>query len=566
MSSNDDRLAMLEGDEEKSGGPHPYMTYNALASSSYAAGPSFANAYFAKQPKKDPLEATAPILDSEPDKRSQGPAAAAILKCKRALSFTEADCGTPPPLGCAASEDKLPDDDFMSREIEDEIRRMMIRTHDDDSVESMSESPQELQRIGRALSRCMGLRDKYMQTSLQRESDNPRNRPEWIVYPAPPPPAWHGFGKRPTSTASEEFDLAQCAIPGDDGCSFAMGDDGVYAVSDEHGAMFTSAPSIREFFMDLDHILDTISDGPIKTWAYRRLRYLDARWQLYVLLNEREETAQSKMVPHRDLYNVRKVDGHVHLASAMNQKHLLRFIKYKIKNEPDRPVIVRDGKTLTLRQVFESLNLTAYDLSIDTLDMHAHKGAYHRFDKFNLNYNPIGESRLREIFMKTDNFIDGEFFAQITKEVISDLEQSKYQMAEYRVSIYGRSADEWDKLAAWVVDHKILSPNVRWLIQVPRLYNVYKAGGQVENFEQVLANLFNPLFEVTKDPSSHPKLHVFLQRVVGFDSVDDESKPERRMHKKYPLPRVWNTPNNPPYTYYTYFTLANMCTLNQWRV
>ena len=36
-------------------------------------------------------------------------------------------------------------------------------------------------------------------------------------------------------------------------------------------------------------------------------------------------------------------------------------------------VIHRDGKDLTLREVFESLNLTAYDLSIDTLDMHAHQ-------------------------------------------------------------------------------------------------------------------------------------------------------------------------------------------------
>lgn len=33
-------------------------------------------------------------------------------------------------------------------------------------------------------------------------------------------------------------------------------------------------------------------------------------------------------------------------------------------------VIFRDQKYLTLDQVFESLNLTAYDLSIDTLDMH----------------------------------------------------------------------------------------------------------------------------------------------------------------------------------------------------
>ena len=50
-----------------------------------------------------------------------------------------------------------------------------------------------------------------------------------------------------------------------------------------------------------------------------------------------------------------------------------------------------------------SLNLTAYDLSIDTLDMHADQSTFHRFDRFNLKYNPIGESRLREIFLKTDN-------------------------------------------------------------------------------------------------------------------------------------------------------------------
>ena len=34
-------------------------------------------------------------------------------------------------------------------------------------------------------------------------------------------------------------------------------------------------------------------------------------------------------------------------------------------------VIYRDGKHLTLLEVFESLGLTAYDLSTDTLDMHA---------------------------------------------------------------------------------------------------------------------------------------------------------------------------------------------------
>ena len=63
-------------------------------------------------------------------------------------------------------------------------------------------------------------------------------------------------------------------------------------------------------------------------------------------------------------------------------------------------------------------------------------------------------------------------------------------------------------------------------------------------------DLFQPLFEVTRDPSSHPELHVFLQRVVGFDSVDDESKPERRIYRKFPYAKLWDNPKNPPYSYW----------------
>lgn len=52
----------------------------------------------------------------------------------------------------------------------------------------------------------------------------------------------------------------------------------------------------------------------------------------------------------------------------MNQKHLLRFIKSKMKRSPDEIVTLRDGKELTLKEVFESLGFEAYDLSIDLLE------------------------------------------------------------------------------------------------------------------------------------------------------------------------------------------------------
>jgi AMP deaminase len=43
---------------------------------------------------------------------------------------------------------------------------------------------------------------------------------------------------------------------------------------------------------------------------------------------------------------------------------------------------------------------------------------------------------------------------------------------------------------------------------------------------EMLHNIFQPLFEVTLDPSSNIPLHYFLETIVGFDSVDDESRPE----------------------------------------
>ena len=97
------------------------------------------------------------------------------------------------------------------------------------------------------------------------------------------------------------------------------------------------------------------------------------------------------------------------------------------------------------------------------------KNTFHRFDKFNAKYNPVGESRLRELFLKTDNYTNGRFFGNIMKEVMEDLEESKYQNAEFRLSIYGRSRKEWDKLAGWAIEHGVYSDNVRWLIQIPRL-------------------------------------------------------------------------------------------------
>ncbi|XP_035517494.1 AMP deaminase 2 isoform X3 [Morone saxatilis] len=325
-------------------------------------------------------------------------------------------------------------------------------------------------------------------------------------------------------------------------------------------------PDLKEYIADMNVMMALIINGPVKSFCYRRLQYLSSKFQMHILLNEMKELAAQKKVPHRDFYNIRKVDTHIHASSCMNQKHLLRFIKRAMKKYPEEIVHIEHGRGQTLKQVFESMNLTAFDLSVDTLDMHADRNTFHRFDKFNAKYNPIGESILREIFIKTDNHIEGKYFAHIIKEVMYDLEESKYQNSELRLSIYGRSRDEWDKLAQWAVKHRVYSDNVRWLVQVPRLFDVYHTKKQLANFQEMLENIFIPLFEVTINPRSHPELHLFLEHVVGFDSVDDESKPENHIFNlDSPLPANWTEEDNPPYSYYLYYTYANMTVLNHLR-
>ena len=288
----------------------------------------------------------------------------------------------------------------------------------------------ELTTIYTNIQKVLDTRHKYIRLSLQGPTDNPKDEPSWDVYPPPPEPVWDedkdrpaalysGMGslsnnaaltpdlnlasrsqeasssieaedrspnrpsrpqkkkqRKPGQDIGEDFEISDVLpLPGESEMTFRLDENDVYQVyetveSAQIDAPIVYIPTIREFYMDLETILEVSSDGPSKSFAFRRLKYLEGKFNLYVLLNEYQEIADSKKVPHRDFYNVRKVDTHVHHSSCMNQKHLLRFIKSKMKKSPDEVVLFRDGRHLTLKEVFQSINLTAYDLSIDTLDMH----------------------------------------------------------------------------------------------------------------------------------------------------------------------------------------------------
>jgi len=156
---------------------------------------------------------------------------------------------------------------------------------------------------------------------------------------------------------------------------------------------------------------------------------------------------------------------------------------------------------------------------------------------------------MRRIFLKTQNKIDGRYFAELLKIVLSRLENEKghNSAAEMRLSIYGMERHEWADLSKWLLtdwDFKdfpgnMMSTDNRWVIQIPRLWRIYSAKHEKRQptFQEMLENIFIPMFEATLYPDKNPEIAETLKHIVAIDSVDDEGAGEvslvRENHRSY---------------------------------
>ena len=261
------------------------------------------------------------------------------------------------------------------------------------TITALDISP-ELQTVASNIQAILNLRQKFIQLSLQRSQDNPRDLPGWKIYPPPPDPTWDENKARPATdpgkageeaptlkaqsptakkrkpghNVGEDFDLGELEpCPGvDPDVDYRLNKMSIFqsfqSSKTDGQHPLVDVPDLRTYYKAMDDIQCISSDGPTKSFAYRQLDILEGKFQLYHLVNSYQETADCKRVPHRDFYNVRKVDTHVHHSACMNQKHLLRFIKSKMKKSPNEVVMFRDGRELTLQEVFDSIQLNAYDL------------------------------------------------------------------------------------------------------------------------------------------------------------------------------------------------------------
>lgn len=361
-----------------------------------------------------------------------------------------------------------------------------------------------------------------------------------------------------------------------DNLVFEMGDNGVMEIyhseDTEKTNNLSTVPSVEEFDTDYKRTTEMVGEGAMRSYCFQRLQLLSSGFRTHVTMNAPMESLEQGNLLGTDFFRTLKIDNHIHAAGAPTAKQFVNFVADKLENESDT-VISSDGRTLG--EVFKDAGLDKDYLTIDAFNVLADYSVYQRFDNFNAKYSPFRMADLRRIFLKTNNHIGGRYFAELLKIVLNRHEVSKGHVSgvELRLSIYGMERHEWDDLADWMLKDweggdfpgPLVSKSNRWMIQIPRLWRIFrmKPGRDGSGFNDMLENIFAPLFEATLYPERKPKLAEALKHIVGIDSVDDEGATEEACGCQ--RPHMWTSPKNPAYWWQLYFLWANLEVLNSLR-
>lgn len=296
-----------------------------------------------------------------------------------------------------------------------------------------------------------------------------------------------------------------------------------------------TAPPIDKFCKDYNALVEMTSEGAMRSFCFQRLQMLSTAFKMHTTMNTQMETEEQSNLLGTDFYRTMKIDNHIHAAAANSAKQFVDFVRNKLKTEGD-VVVLGNGKTL--RQVYTEAGLDSDHLTIDAFNVLADYSVYQRFDNFNDKYSPFRMADMRRIFLKTKNYINGRYFAELLKIVLSRLENEKghNSAAEMRLSIYGMEREEWYDLSKWLLTDwqikdfpgNMISTDNRWIIQIPRLWRIYskKHEARKPSFSEMLENIFVPMFEATLQPEKNPEIAEALKHVVAIDSVDDEGAAE----------------------------------------
>lgn len=153
-------------------------------------------------------------------------------------------------------------------------------------------------KITRKIRRAVELREKWLYK---------RRVPEWFGYADPRHSDYTVFVPPPYDPFDPELPPSSHHV-----CQWQ---DGVVQVFSDRRSVMRRLPQfqgarLQEFAKDLAELMAIMNDPESRSFCFRRLMLLEERFNMYLILNDNHERLAQIAVPHRDLYNVRKVDVH----------------------------------------------------------------------------------------------------------------------------------------------------------------------------------------------------------------------------------------------------------------
>ncbi|CAD2216135.1 Adenosine/AMP deaminase, putative [Angomonas deanei] len=268
-------------------------------------------------------------------------------------------------------------------------------------------------------------------------------------------------------------------------------------------------PKIADFTRDVETARRVVSSPQLRRLALHRLSLLERKFLLHVSMNIANEggVKEEKEWNNRDFYTAHKVDNNIQTEAGPNARTLLEFFVEKALNHGDDVVFEEKNQPVTLRQLISRYHIDTQTITVDEL-----------------NHQLNTHADLHTIFLSPFNFMQGRYFAELTKRTLDIYKEDAYSFAEFRLSMLGGSSQEWYELGHWFDRYGLVSPQARCMVRFPRQYRRLRQQGVVKNFGEYLDNIFQPLWEISLHPASDTKLHYFLTHISGFDCYDDESK------------------------------------------
>jgi AMP deaminase len=327
---------------------------------------------------------------------------------------------------------------------------------------------------------------------------------------------------------------------------------GVLSTDASKGAA-SRCPSPDIFIEDLATMMILLRDKEAQTFAESRLQCLEGCFNLHLRHNgvgEHDEVRYEKA----DFYTLNKLNNGT-LRSMLKSEHISDFLRRNVHTLAGHETLeLYDGDQMTVSEYFRQLE-GCYRGGMPSRDLELLIGA---------------------AILNPDNVTAGRLLGKLTAELL-DTFSAAGDTVELTLPLIGYNEDEWENLADWIQDHKLMRPWLRFRISViVSEYPDIRLDKDVRNFEHYMSNIFWSICEASNDPNGNRELASLLEvvnvieihslfRTDADDVYSAETTSSFQLNWFKVSPNVWSSADMPPVEYVEYYCYANITALNELR-